>query len=167
MNKHKQTKQKKVVIVGMIAETNPNTTHFAFKLDDGTSAAPLDISLWGGAESSDEQNPQMQYYVENLRRFTYVRVYGSLKSFNQKRNIYAFKAFPARFEQVALHMAEVLYAHLYNTHGALSHTVHNTQYIANNNNHTTTTTSTTSMGSRSDPVQIIKALLERSNEPMV
>jgi len=48
----------------------------------------------------------------------YVRIVGSLRSFNNKRNIVAFRIQPLTdFNELTYHFLEVIYVHLFNTKG--------------------------------------------------
>jgi len=121
----------------------------------------LEVNLWAADQGDDAISAV--YITENLRKGMYVRVFGSLKIFNGKRNMIAFKLLPAKFEQVALHMAEVLQAHLYNTRGPLT-SFHNTQFVAAPQQTTTTTTSAT--GGLDVVVALVKTTLDQHDQPL-
>lgn len=100
-----------VTLVGQIRAINPQQTNITYRLDDGTGT--IDVKKWVDADKEDDLEPK--YALDQ-----YVRVWGRLKSFNQKRHVGAnfVRAVPD-FNEVNYHQLEALYVHLYLTKGPL------------------------------------------------
>ncbi|KAI1874825.1 uncharacterized protein JN550_002254 [Neoarthrinium moseri] len=99
-----------VTFVGMVRNISPQTTNITFKLDDGTGL--IEVKQWLDADKDDSGKPQFQLDE-------YVRVWGRLKSFNNKRHVGAHVIKPvADFNEVNYHLLEATYVHLFFTKGA-------------------------------------------------
>lgn len=100
-----------VTIVGQVRAVNPQPTNITYKIDDGTGT--IDVKKWVDADNADDSVPQ--YALDQ-----YVRVWGRLKSFNQKRHIGAhFIRAIEDANEVNYHVLESTYVHLYYTKGPL------------------------------------------------
>lgn len=101
---------KQVTIVGMVRAINPQTTNITYKIDDGTGV--IEVKQWLDADkSADAAHP---VFAEE----EYVRVWGRLKSFSNKRHVGAHVIKPVRdFNEVNYHLLEAAYVHLFFTRG--------------------------------------------------
>lgn len=100
-----------VTIVGQVRAVNPQPTNITYQIDDGTGT--IDVKKWVDADKVEDSNPQYQ-------PDQYVRVWGRLKSFNQKRHVGAhFIRAVDDFNEVNYHALEATYVHLYYTKGPL------------------------------------------------
>ncbi|KAJ4415198.1 Replication factor A protein 2 [Gnomoniopsis sp. IMI 355080] len=101
-----------VTIVGQIRSVNPQPTNITYRLDDGTGT--IDVKKWVDADKEEDAEPK--YALDQ-----YVRVWGRLKSFNQKRHVGAnFVRAVDNFNEVNYHQLESLAVHLYFTKGPLA-----------------------------------------------
>jgi replication factor A2 len=99
-----------VAQIQSIASLSTNTT---YKLDDGTGL--VECKVW---IDLDAQNAESKKGEKPLREGDYVRVYGRLKSFNNKRHLGAHVVRRIEdFNEVAYHLLEATYVHLYLTRG--------------------------------------------------
>ncbi|KAI4870089.1 replication protein A, subunit RPA32 [Hypoxylon rubiginosum] len=102
-----------VTFVGMVRQINPQTTNITYRLDDGTGI--MEVKLWLDPDKQDS---------ESRAAFTeeqYVRVWGRLKSFGNKRHVGAHVIKPvADFNEVNYHLLEAAYVHLFFTKGGLA-----------------------------------------------
>ncbi|KAI0546066.1 replication protein A, subunit RPA32 [Xylaria curta] len=102
---------KQVTIVGMVRAINPQTTNITYKVDDGTGI--IEVKQWLDADKSAEENATPAIAEEE-----YVRVWGRLKSFSNKRHIGAHVIKPVRdYNEIHYHMLEAGYVHLFFTRG--------------------------------------------------
>lgn len=100
-----------VTIVGQVRSVNPQQTNITYRLDDGTGT--IDVKKWVDADKQEDADPK--YEPDQ-----WVRVWGRLKSFNQKRHVGAhFIRAIDRFDEVNYHQLEATYVHLYYTKGPL------------------------------------------------
>lgn len=100
-----------VTLVGQVRAVNPQPTNITYQIDDGTGT--IDVKKWVDADKAEDSNPQ--YQLDQ-----YVRVWGRLKSFNQKRHVGAhFIRAVDDFNEVNYHALEATYVHLYYTKGPL------------------------------------------------
>ncbi|RYC61134.1 hypothetical protein CHU98_g5073 [Xylaria longipes] len=102
---------KQVTIVGMVRAINPQTTNITYKIDDGTGV--IEVKQWLDADKSAEEAATPAFSEEE-----YVRVWGRLKSFSNKRHVGAHVIKPVRdFNEVNYHLLEATYVHLFFTRG--------------------------------------------------
>jgi len=92
-----------------VRSVNAQATNITYRLDDGT--ALIDVKKWVDAEKAEDTNPQFGLD-------TYVRVYGRLKNFANKKHVGAqiMRAVEDPNE-ISYHMLEATYVHLYLTKG--------------------------------------------------
>ena len=118
-----------------MSSTPPHANNVVYVLDDGTGQ--IDVKVW--LESTDKTD---HYYHSHSHEFVvgaYVRVTGSLKTFNNRKNVQAFRLTLIRDpNELTFHFLEALYVHLYNKlggshgqpmHGAGYHSNATTQLI--------------------------------------
>ncbi|KAI0447589.1 replication protein A, subunit RPA32 [Xylaria telfairii] len=102
---------KQVTIVGMVRAINPQTTNITYKIDDGTGV--IEVKQWLDADKTAEETATPAFAEED-----YVRVWGRLKSFSNKRHVGAHVIKPVRdFNEVSYHLLEATYVHLFFTRG--------------------------------------------------
>ncbi|KAI0435322.1 replication protein A, subunit RPA32 [Xylaria sp. FL1042] len=103
---------KQVTIVGMVRVINQQTTNITYRIDDGTGV--IEVKQWLDADK--QQDPSAPAVA--FREADYVRVWGRLKSFSNKRHIGAHVIKPVRdFNEVNYHLLEATYVHLFFTRG--------------------------------------------------
>ncbi len=96
-----------VTLVGMVRAVSPQTTNVTLRLDDGTGV--IEVKQWLDADKQDD--PRGSYQLD-----AYVRVWGRLKSFNNKRHVGAHVIKPVTdFNEVNYHLLESTYVHLFFT----------------------------------------------------
>jgi replication factor A2 len=99
-----------VTFVGQVRNVSPQTTNITFRLDDGTGI--IEVKQWIDADKHDDSK-------SNFELDQYVRVWGKLKSFNNKRHVGAHVIKPVTdFNEVNYHLLEATYVHLFFTKGA-------------------------------------------------
>jgi replication factor A2 len=87
------------------------TTNITFKLDDGTGL--IEVKQW-----LDTDAPAETHSKQGLHENAYVRVWGRLKAFNNKRHVAAHVIRPITdFNEINMHLLEATYVHLYFTRG--------------------------------------------------
>lgn len=90
---------------------NPQPTNITLKIDDGTGQ--IEVKKWIDVDKADDADP-------GYEQDAYVRVWGRLKSFSNKRHVGAHVIRPiADFNEVNYHMLEATYVHMYFTKGPL------------------------------------------------
>ncbi|KAI1127365.1 replication protein A, subunit RPA32 [Nemania abortiva] len=105
---------KQVTIVGMVRAINPQTTNITYKIDDGTGI--IEVKQWLDADKAADAPDAAPMFAEEQ----YVRVWGRLKSFSNKRHVGAHVIKPVRdFNEVNYHLLEATYVHLFFTRGPL------------------------------------------------
>ncbi|KAI5868476.1 replication protein A, subunit RPA32 [Durotheca rogersii] len=99
-----------VTFVGMVRQISPQTTNITYRLDDGTGI--VEVKQWLDPDKQDETNDSA------FREEQYVRVWGRLKSFGNKRHVGAHIIKPVTdFNEVNYHLLEATYVHLFFTRG--------------------------------------------------
>ncbi|KAI0469513.1 replication protein A, subunit RPA32 [Xylaria cf. heliscus] len=110
---------KQVTIVGMVRAINPQTTNITYKIDDGTGV--IEVKQWLDADkTAAEDGGGGGVATTTFAEQDYVRVWGRLKSFSNKRHVGAHVIKPVRdFNEVNYHLLEATYVHLFFTRGPL------------------------------------------------
>ncbi|KAI0184417.1 putative replication factor-a protein [Xylaria flabelliformis] len=102
---------KQVTIVGQVRTINPQTTNITYKIDDGTGI--IEVKQWLDADKAAESET-----TQTIAEEDYVRVWGRLKSFSNKRHVGAHVIKPIRdVSEINYHMLEATYVHLFFTRG--------------------------------------------------
>lgn len=108
--------------MGQVRQVNPLPTNVTYRLDDGTGV--IEVKEWVNADKADgggmgdDDGVSGGGHTPEVDSF--VRVYGHLKSFNNKRHVGAHVIRPVRdYNEVSYHMLEATYVHLYFTKGPL------------------------------------------------
>ncbi|KAG8166570.1 hypothetical protein KVR01_002259 [Diaporthe batatas] len=101
-----------VTFVGQVRQVSPQSTNITYRIDDGTGT--IEVKKWVDADKPEELEPK--YQVDQ-----YVRVWGRLKPFGNKRHIGAhFLRAVDDPDEIHYHLLEATYVHLYMTKGDLS-----------------------------------------------
>ena len=103
-----------VTFVGQIRNISKQTTNVTYKVDDGTGS--MEVKVWIDAEtyanqdeSSSKTEPQEQQYV---------RVFGRMKAFNNRRHVGATIVRPIQdFNEISYHLLEATVVHLHFSRG--------------------------------------------------
>ncbi|KAI0888989.1 replication protein A, subunit RPA32 [Annulohypoxylon maeteangense] len=102
-----------VTFVGMVRQISPQTTNITYRLDDGTGV--VEVKQW---LDPDKQETDAGAKGSAFREEQYVRVWGRLKSFGNKRHVGAHVIKPVTdFNEVNYHLLEATYVHLFFTKG--------------------------------------------------
>lgn len=106
-----------ITFVGQIRGIQPQHTNVTYKIDDGTGQ--IDVKKWIDAEKQQAQGGGDESAADpGCEVDAYVRVWGRLKSFSNKRHVGAHVIRPvADFNEVNYHMLESTYVHLFFTKG--------------------------------------------------
>ncbi|XP_026798159.3 replication protein A 32 kDa subunit-A isoform X1 [Pangasianodon hypophthalmus] len=113
-----------VTVVGLIRRAKPTMTHLVYSLDDMTGPA-LDVKQWLNLEDVN-----MNHCV--IPPGTYVKVVGSLRSFQHHRSMVAFNIRRLdNFNEITSHMLEVIHAHLQSDSSSYSRMKNETTTIIN------------------------------------
>jgi replication factor A2 len=104
-----------ITFIGQIMSFTPaQANNVIYVLDDGTGQ--IDVKVW--LDSTDKTD---HYYNAHSHEFVagaYVRVTGSLKTFNNRKNVQAFRLTLIRDpNEITFHFLEAIYVHLYNKMG--------------------------------------------------
>ncbi|OTB08165.1 hypothetical protein M426DRAFT_317269 [Hypoxylon sp. CI-4A] len=104
-----------VTFVGMVRQISPQTTNITYRLDDGTGI--VEVKLW---LDPDKQEDGGDGSTNRFHEEQYVRVWGRLKSFGNKKHVGAHVIKPVTdFNEVNYHLLEATYVHLFFTRGGL------------------------------------------------
>src|SRR5690242_10964131 len=99
--------EKQVTLVGQVRNISQQTTNITYRLDDGTGV--VEVKVWIDPEADTSHKAPI---VEN----SYVRAWGRLKAFNQKRHLGAHFIRPIQnMNEVNYHLLEATLVHLYFT----------------------------------------------------
>jgi len=102
-----------VAILGLILEARIESTHYDYKIDDGSGC--IDVRVWFQQDTPSDQD---QY-----KEGQYVRVTGSLRSFNDQKSIMSWRMHPITdFNELTWHGLSIIHAHLQHTRGFLNPT---------------------------------------------
>ncbi|KAI9736417.1 MAG: replication factor A protein 2 [Claussenomyces sp. TS43310] len=99
-----------ITFVGQIHSTSTQTTNVTYKLDDGTGM--IEVKQWIDSDAPEVSGRSA------LQDDSYVRVWGRLKAFNNKRHVGAHVIRPVTdMNEISMHLLEATYVHLYFTRG--------------------------------------------------
>ncbi|OAA65976.1 Nucleic acid-binding, OB-fold protein [Niveomyces insectorum RCEF 264] len=99
-----------LTLVGQVRAINPQQTNVTYRIDDGTGT--VDVKKWIDADKNDDA--ETRFALDQ-----YVRVFGRLKLFNQKRYVAAHLLRAVDdYNEVSYHLLECTYVHLCLTRGA-------------------------------------------------
>ncbi|TDZ47222.1 Replication factor A protein 2 [Colletotrichum trifolii] len=101
-----------ITFVAQIRQVSPQPTNITLKLDDGTGV--IEVKKWVDTDKKDDAD-------SNLELEGFVRVWGRLKSFNNKRHVGAHFIRPVTdYNEVQYHLLEATYVSLTFTRGPLN-----------------------------------------------
>ncbi|KAF2813199.1 replication factor A2 [Mytilinidion resinicola] len=99
-----------ITVVGQIRNISVQTTNITYKLDDGTGT--IEVKKW--VDSDAAQNGSETKLADNM----YVRAWGKLKSYGNKRHVGATVIRPiADHNEISYHLLEATVVHLELTRG--------------------------------------------------
>jgi len=100
-----------VKVVGYILSVNPSTTNITLAIDDGSGK--MEARMWVDPDDTSEFTINKR---NSLREGIYVKIVGHMRSFQNKRSIYASHIIPITdFNEVTYHFLEVMFVHLSST----------------------------------------------------
>lgn len=104
-----------VTFVGQIRNISKQTTNVTYKLDDGTGI--IEVKEWIDAEAFN--NPDHPSHSKpKIEEQMYVRVWGRLKAFNNKRHVGATHVRPIQdYNEIQYHLLEATVVHLHFSRG--------------------------------------------------
>lgn len=101
-----------VTFVGQIIKIAQRETNNSFEIDDGTGT--IEVKVWTTTEDAEDEASKAPKYTER----SYVRVFGSLKVYREKKTINATAVRVVEdFNEITYHMLESLSIHLFYLHG--------------------------------------------------
>lgn len=106
-----------ITFVGQIRNISTQTTNITYKIDDGTGV--IEVRQWNDAElstgdASGNHNAQRPKLVEE----GYCRVWGKLKTFNNKKHVLAHVIRPVTdYNEINYHLLDATAVHLFFTRG--------------------------------------------------
>jgi replication factor A2 len=99
-----------ITFIGQINNISAQATNTTFKLDDGTGL--IEVKQWVDGDADPETAKPLPKEGE------YLRVWGRLKAFNNKRHVAAHLLRPiTNFNEISCHLLEATSVHLYFTQG--------------------------------------------------
>lgn len=105
-----------VTFVGQIRNISKQTTNVTYKLDDGTGS--MEVKVWIDAETYANQD-ESSGKVEPVEQ-QYVRVWGRMKAFNNRRHVGATIVRPIQdYNEIQYHLLEATVVHLHFSRGPL------------------------------------------------
>ncbi|KAJ1677771.1 ATP-dependent RNA helicase dbp10, partial [Spiromyces aspiralis] len=104
---------KQLTFVGVIRNIEVQSINATYFIEDGTGQ--IEVRVWGNDGDDPVSSMEQQ---EGIGVNKYVRVYGDLKFFNNRRNILGHSIKPIKdFNEITYHYLEALYIHLTKTRG--------------------------------------------------
>jgi replication factor A2 len=101
------------VIVGQIRNKSQQTTNITYKIDDGTGE--IEVKQWLDETSRDSMESDSK-----LEQDAYVKAFGRLRSFNNKRHVGANFVRPVEDKnEISHHLLDATLVHLHFTRGPL------------------------------------------------
>jgi replication factor A2 len=106
-----------ITLVGQVVRKTIQSTNVELEIDDSTGK--IGVRMWLDLDDSGQEGDNSKTRTP-WERGDYVRVIGNLRSFNNNRNVVAFRVQPvANFNEITYHLLDVIHVHLYNTKGPL------------------------------------------------
>jgi len=101
-----------VTFIGVILSPDSKMTNFSVLVNDGTGT--IRVRVWMHSDDPATIELMEKQWCEH----TYVRVIGSLRSFNEQRSVVAYRMIPIdNFNELTYHHLEVIYVHLTRKYG--------------------------------------------------
>ena len=110
-----------VRLIACLTGKDANSTHYTYKVEDGTGS--IDVKEWIDQNAS----PKSDLYRENLQEHTYVKIIGSVKSFQGKHSIITDSVrLISDPNEITHHFLEAIYMHELNVNPSKNpNNVHN------------------------------------------
>ena len=108
-----------LTFVGQVREVVPHSTNVMYRVDDGT--AMIEVKRWIDSDrvEMDVDAGSGTDQEKSIVPDSYVRVWGRLKSFSNKKHVGALMVKPVEdFNEVSYHLLEATYCHLLALNGA-------------------------------------------------
>lgn len=103
-----------VTFVGQVRNISQQTTNVTYKIDDGTGV--VEVKVWVDSEAMNDDSGAQD--GKKVNEQAYVRVYGRLKIFGNKRHVGANVIRPIQdFNEISYHLLEATVVHLQTTKG--------------------------------------------------
>lgn len=131
-----------VTIVAKVDSIEVKPQKTVIMVSDGTGL--IEVNLWIDQNANNylsQQRDIAQYvYVSFLliicRPGKYVRIYGHLRSWENKNSIFSLKIKPVTdFNEITFHNCDIIYAHLYAKHGPVSGSAAANKSVLNDSQH--------------------------------
>lgn len=104
-----------VKLIGLVKSVNIHATNKVFEIDDGSGS--IECKKWIDKDTSSGSSEV------DIRENSYVVVHGSLRQYENTRNIMIYKIAPlSDWNELTTHLLDVIYAHLQSTRGPLPST---------------------------------------------
>jgi replication factor A2 len=104
-----------VTFVGQVRNISSQATNTTYKLDDGTGI--IEVKTWKDVEADQDPDHPNNHKVQPTEQ-AYVRVWGRLKQFNNKRHLGAQIIRPIQdLNEIQYHLLEATAVHLHFTRG--------------------------------------------------
>lgn len=101
-----------VTFVGQVRNISQQTTNVTYKLDDGTGI--IEVKVWVDMDAMNDEDSKSKVVEQG-----YVRVFGRLKAFGNKRHVGANVIRPIQdYNEIAYHLLEATVVHLHFLRGA-------------------------------------------------
>ncbi|KAF2743121.1 replication protein A, subunit RPA32 [Sporormia fimetaria CBS 119925] len=110
-----------LTFVGQIRNLSSQTTNITYKIDDGTGV--IEVKQWIDSDEAAQESNDPASKKARLVEDAYVRVWGKLKSFHDKKHVGAQIIRPVDdYNEINYHLLEATAVHLYYTKGPLEGT---------------------------------------------
>ncbi|KAI9825333.1 MAG: replication factor A protein 2 [Phylliscum demangeonii] len=110
------TEVTQITFVGQIRNISTQTTNVTYKIDDGT--AIIEVKVWNDADAATGLDDADRSAAVRLVEGAYVRVWGRMKAYNNKRVVGAHVVRRVEdLNEVQYHLLEATVVHLYFTRG--------------------------------------------------
>ncbi|EST05606.1 Replication protein A, C-terminal [Kalmanozyma brasiliensis GHG001] len=140
-----------LTFVAVVRNISKNATNVAYSVEDGTGQ--IEVRQWLDS-SGDDTNK-----ASDIRQNVYVRVLGTLKSFQNRRSISAGHMRPViDYNEVLFHRLEAVHSHLTLTRGAGASATNGASTTTNNNNQTSDINAYSGSGNVQNALEQYKSL---------
>lgn len=111
------TETTQVTFIGQVRNISKQTTNVTYRLDDGTGT--IEVKVWVDSDSMMTSEDGVGA-KEEVKEEQYVRVWGRMKQFNNKRHVGATIVRPVQdYNEIQYHLLEATVVHLHFSRGPL------------------------------------------------